>query len=273
MQVVSPGADVALHIQLPLQLRLHPTDGDLFSAFPSRPSAFQGVDLFSKDYIFVPIHGYLHWSLVLICHPGNIVRKKPYKAPLPAGEELEREEQAEQEEQGIGTPALLHFDSLDGACVLVESVGRCGSACVDTVLLRSTLLVEDLGRAEPPSVQGCPALSPRSSAALSRTPQQCGHVALQAHTPRISTGRLFAPTFSTSGKSGPGTTASPTACRAAGPRAGRRQWPRAWCQRRPRSIGLPRTCCGASLSAAACPSRCVRACVLLTCILVCACVS
>lgn len=30
----------------------------------------QGVDIFSKDYLFVPVHDALHWSLVIICHPG-----------------------------------------------------------------------------------------------------------------------------------------------------------------------------------------------------------
>jgi len=35
------------------------------------------VDIFSKDYIFVPIHDALHWSLVVICHPGaNIIAAK-----------------------------------------------------------------------------------------------------------------------------------------------------------------------------------------------------
>ena len=27
------------------------------------------VDIFSKDYIFIPVHDHLHWSLVIICHP------------------------------------------------------------------------------------------------------------------------------------------------------------------------------------------------------------
>lgn len=31
----------------------------------------RGVDIFAKDYIFVPIHDALHWSLVVLCHPGK----------------------------------------------------------------------------------------------------------------------------------------------------------------------------------------------------------
>eukprot|EP00850_Spirogloea_muscicola_P008090 SM000042S15357 [mRNA] locus=s42:515254:520518:- [translate_table: standard] len=30
----------------------------------------KGVDIFSKDYLFVPIHDELHWSLAIICFPG-----------------------------------------------------------------------------------------------------------------------------------------------------------------------------------------------------------
>lgn len=30
----------------------------------------RNIDLFSKDYVFVPIHSAAHWSLAIICHPG-----------------------------------------------------------------------------------------------------------------------------------------------------------------------------------------------------------
>lgn len=29
------------------------------------------MDLFSYDFIFVPIHEALHWSLIVICHPKD----------------------------------------------------------------------------------------------------------------------------------------------------------------------------------------------------------
>ncbi|KAG7029676.1 putative ubiquitin-like-specific protease 2B [Cucurbita argyrosperma subsp. argyrosperma] len=32
------------------------------------------VDLFEKDYIFIPINFNLHWSLMVICHPGEVAR-------------------------------------------------------------------------------------------------------------------------------------------------------------------------------------------------------
>ncbi len=63
------------------------------------------MDLFSKDYIFVPIHGYLHWSLVLICHPGNVVQQEDYRPPDGADRPGDR---------AAGSPLLLHLDSLDG---------------------------------------------------------------------------------------------------------------------------------------------------------------
>jgi sentrin-specific protease 7 len=33
----------------------------------------KNVDLFEKDYIFIPINCSFHWSLVIICHPGELV--------------------------------------------------------------------------------------------------------------------------------------------------------------------------------------------------------
>jgi sentrin-specific protease 7 len=30
------------------------------------------VKLFDKDYLFIPVNQSLHWSLIIICHPGNI---------------------------------------------------------------------------------------------------------------------------------------------------------------------------------------------------------
>ena len=32
---------------------------------------WKGVDLFSKDFLVVPINLHLHWSLMIICHPGK----------------------------------------------------------------------------------------------------------------------------------------------------------------------------------------------------------
>jgi hypothetical protein len=74
----------------------------------------QDVDVFEKDYIFVPIHDALHWSLVVICHPGKWHKQ--------AGE---------------GDTCLLHFDSLKGVCNAAVNErcrlqGMCAGACVET---------------------------------------------------------------------------------------------------------------------------------------------
>ena len=52
----------------------------------------QALDIFRKDYLMVPIHDHLHWSLLLVCFPG-----------VPADSDAER------------TPCFLHLDSLSGA--------------------------------------------------------------------------------------------------------------------------------------------------------------
>jgi Ulp1 protease family, C-terminal catalytic domain len=56
------------------------------------PSAcMQGVDIFAKDWLFVPIHDHLHWSLVLVAHPGVL-----------PGTDPDREQ------------CIIHFDSMEG---------------------------------------------------------------------------------------------------------------------------------------------------------------
>jgi hypothetical protein len=47
------------------------------------------VDIFSKDFLFVPIHDQLHWSLIIICHPGSGVIKMGTVAPADMGKEPE----------------------------------------------------------------------------------------------------------------------------------------------------------------------------------------
>lgn len=51
----------------------------------------QGLDIFAKDFLFVPIHDHLHWSLLVICHPGATW------AP------------------GAPAPCMLHLDSMASA--------------------------------------------------------------------------------------------------------------------------------------------------------------
>lgn len=67
------------------------------------------MDVFAKDFIFVPIHASLHWSLVLICHPGNVGYQLDDVRPPKSADE------AGEQQTGAGTPLMLHLDSMDGA--------------------------------------------------------------------------------------------------------------------------------------------------------------
>ncbi|GIL69603.1 hypothetical protein Vretifemale_531 [Volvox reticuliferus] len=68
----------------------------------------KGVDIFPKDYIYVPIHGGIHWSLVLICHPSAIINQllQPPVKKMAAGRALSK--------NGPDKPLMLHLDSLSG---------------------------------------------------------------------------------------------------------------------------------------------------------------
>ncbi|CAK9163162.1 unnamed protein product [Ilex paraguariensis] len=56
------------------------------------------VNLFEKDYIFIPVNFSLHWSLLVICHPGEVA-------------EIEDEEM----EKSSKVPCILHMDSIKGS--------------------------------------------------------------------------------------------------------------------------------------------------------------
>ncbi|XP_045813558.1 probable ubiquitin-like-specific protease 2B isoform X3 [Trifolium pratense] len=56
------------------------------------------VNLFEKDYILIPINYSLHWSLIVICHPGEV--------PCFKDEEIK---------ESSKVPCILHLDSLKGS--------------------------------------------------------------------------------------------------------------------------------------------------------------
>ncbi|OMO85248.1 Peptidase C48, SUMO/Sentrin/Ubl1 [Corchorus capsularis] len=62
--------------------KLADQDKDLSGACQAR-AAFQRVhkwtrkvDIFEKDYIFIPVNYSFHWSLIVICHPGEVANLK-----------------------------------------------------------------------------------------------------------------------------------------------------------------------------------------------------
>ncbi|GLT79914.1 hypothetical protein SLA2020_513820 [Shorea laevis] len=56
------------------------------------------VDIFGKDYIFIPVNFNLHWSLIVICHPGEVARIQ--------GKYIEKSPKV---------PCILHMDSIRGS--------------------------------------------------------------------------------------------------------------------------------------------------------------
>uniref|UniRef100_A0A7N1A5E1 Ubiquitin-like protease family profile domain-containing protein n=1 Tax=Kalanchoe fedtschenkoi TaxID=63787 RepID=A0A7N1A5E1_KALFE len=56
------------------------------------------VNLFEKDYIFIPVNSNLHWSLIVICHPGEIAKFEDKNANI-----------------NHKVPCILHMDSIKGS--------------------------------------------------------------------------------------------------------------------------------------------------------------
>ncbi|CAL9214327.1 unnamed protein product [Arabidopsis halleri] len=56
------------------------------------------VDMFGKDYIFVPVNFNLHWSLIVICHPGEVANRT----------DLDLDDSKK-------VPCILHMDSIKGS--------------------------------------------------------------------------------------------------------------------------------------------------------------
>ncbi|GMH17396.1 hypothetical protein Nepgr_019237 [Nepenthes gracilis] len=84
--------------------KLADLDKNPLSAFDGM-AAFQRVrkwtrkfDLFAKDYIFIPVNYNLHWSLIVICHPGEVANSED-KNPC----------------ESSRVPCILHMDSIRGS--------------------------------------------------------------------------------------------------------------------------------------------------------------
>ncbi|KAK4802333.1 hypothetical protein SAY86_000536 [Trapa natans] len=56
------------------------------------------INLFEKDYIFIPVNFNLHWSLIVICHPGEVANFSE-----------------EDVTKAVKVPCILHMDSLKGS--------------------------------------------------------------------------------------------------------------------------------------------------------------
>ncbi|KAL9234678.1 hypothetical protein vseg_009521 [Gypsophila vaccaria] len=56
------------------------------------------VNIFEKDYIFIPVNYNLHWSLIVLCHPGEIANFNE-----------------ENVDEALKVPCILHMDSIRGS--------------------------------------------------------------------------------------------------------------------------------------------------------------
>ncbi|CAN1189077.1 Probable ubiquitin-like-specific protease 2A [Linum perenne] len=56
------------------------------------------VNLFKKDYIFIPVNYSLHWSLIVICHPGEVALLKD-----------------DGNQKSAKMPCILHMNSIQGS--------------------------------------------------------------------------------------------------------------------------------------------------------------
>ncbi|CAO2834487.1 unnamed protein product [Amaranthus hypochondriacus] len=56
------------------------------------------VNIFEKDYIFIPVNYNLHWSLLVICHPGEVAAFSE-----------------ENVDESVKVPCILHMDSIRGS--------------------------------------------------------------------------------------------------------------------------------------------------------------
>jgi hypothetical protein len=98
-------------------------------SFPLLHWYYKDVDIFSKDYLIVPVHEALHWSLAVVCHPGADpadpglgAARRRRKVPPPDDSQLDEDGNAEEEEEGLrdlrarprAEPLIIHLDSMSG---------------------------------------------------------------------------------------------------------------------------------------------------------------
>ncbi|KAL9245550.1 hypothetical protein vseg_019189 [Gypsophila vaccaria] len=55
------------------------------------------VNIFEKDYVFIPVNYSLHWSLIVLCHPGEVANLND-----------------ENIDEALKVPCILHMDSIRG---------------------------------------------------------------------------------------------------------------------------------------------------------------
>ncbi|KAK4438099.1 putative ubiquitin-like-specific protease 2B [Sesamum alatum] len=93
--------------------KLADMDQDLSRAWEGRDAFHRvrkwtrNVNLFEKDYIFIPVNFSLHWSLIVICHPGEVAKLRD-KCTAHSSK----------------VPCILHMDSIRGSHRGLENLIR-----------------------------------------------------------------------------------------------------------------------------------------------------
>ncbi|XP_019232591.1 PREDICTED: probable ubiquitin-like-specific protease 2B [Nicotiana attenuata] len=87
--------------------KLADMDKDPTSAFDGRAAFLRvrkwtrKVDLFDKDFVFIPVNYNYHWSLIVICHPGEVANFTDDDTAV----------------SSVKVPCILHMDSFRGSHV------------------------------------------------------------------------------------------------------------------------------------------------------------
>ncbi|GER55569.1 sentrin/sumo-specific protease [Striga asiatica] len=74
----------------------------------------RNINIFEKDYIFIPVNFSLHWSLIVICHPGEVANLRGMMI-LCTNKDLD---------SITKVPCILHMDSLRGSHGGLENLIR-----------------------------------------------------------------------------------------------------------------------------------------------------
>ncbi|XP_063935528.1 probable ubiquitin-like-specific protease 2A isoform X2 [Daucus carota subsp. sativus] len=67
------------------------------------------LNLFEKDYIFIPVNFSSHWSLIVICHPAEVANLKDEEMQKLANREVK------EVKEFCKVPCILHMDSIKGS--------------------------------------------------------------------------------------------------------------------------------------------------------------
>ena len=72
----------------------------------------RGVDVFAKKFLLVPVVEDLHWSLAIVCHPGELAKRAVARERREASDEAIDVDEDEDDEDCPALPCVIHMDSL-----------------------------------------------------------------------------------------------------------------------------------------------------------------